>query len=243
MSLKSTKKVGRPKGRKDTKPRKKKRTFAERQAAARKAAETRRRKKTERAETTSKGATAAAPAPGVEAQDAPGSTVIPHPRAGDNPAFAAFLKDEAKAGETPGDTAGPSDAGPPSAWTPESVRDAYKGIGEMIAAVSGEPTDKLQPYELRLLSGPNNVRFINAHLGPDRGPETDAWIFAGTNAIILGPRITRNAKPLYGLAKKTLINLAVLLGVPVHPGKKPKTDQPRKTSTDGFGSAFTPDDE
>lgn len=63
-------KKGRPKGKKDSKPRKKKRTFAERSAAAKKAVETKRQKQ-------------------AEAEAIP--QVMPYPRAGDNKEFERLL--------------------------------------------------------------------------------------------------------------------------------------------------------
>jgi len=243
------KKVGRPKGRKDSRPRKKKTTFAQRSAAAKKAAETRRRKAAEQAK-----APVAAPSTPAGVKDAQAGVtakdgtpdVVPYPQAGDNPAFREFLREET-IGQAPGSTDNKAtvptpggDAGAPPAWTSPAIQDAYKGIGDMIHAVSGDPADKLQPYELRMLSCPNNVRFVNKHLGA-ADDNLDAYIFAGTNGIVLGPRIGRNVKPLLQVGKGLLSTLLALLGVPLQGGKP--AQKPKPTPSDGFGDIGTPDHE
>lgn len=255
---KTGKKPGRPKGRKDSKPRKKKTTFEQRRAAALKAAETRRRKAGQSEPPATKSEKPSAPADatdaraGVTGKDAaPG--VVPYPTAGDNPAFQAFLREES-AGDAPcstGDKAAEptpgGDAGAP-AWTSAAVQDAYRGIGEVIHAVSGDPADKMQPYELRLLSGPNNVRFINRQIGPDKGENVDLYVFAGTNAVVLGPRVIRNAKPLLRagvqLAQTILLSLGLAKPAGQGQGQKAqsgKTQTETRTPKDGFDQSWEPD--
>jgi len=173
------------------------------------------------------------------AQDAPAPPVVPYPTAGENPDFAAFLKDEQATDAGPQGT-GQGDAGPPAAWTPAAVQETYKGIGEMIHAISGDPADKLQPYEVRVLANPNNLRFINRHLAADRGDDMDAMVFAITNGVFMGPRVVRNLKPIGKMIYRQVLVLLSLLGVAeVRVEKKAQPVPPEVHPTD----TFTPTDE
>ena len=179
------KKTGRPKGRKDSKPRR-----------------NRKRKATVRKETTKPQPAVAAGASAKPEQtgatvnaELGGSETVPYPTAGENPRFADFLSKEL--GGTGGDAGAPAAQGsaPPAAGsglTPEWFADAYKFLGRKWAEALRDKSMEFQPYEIKALVPPS-VTCAQKYLGSVNPYDVCIYELCVVATVVFGPRLTRTA--------------------------------------------------
>ena len=179
------KKTGRPKGRKDSKPRKK------RKKKTRKVATQPKPQPTEAAGASAKpeqtGATVNA--------ELGGSETVPYPTAGENPAFADFLSTElGGAGGGAGDPAAQGSAPPAagSGLTPEWFADAYKFLGRKWAEALRDKSMEFQPYEIKALVPPS-VTCAQKYLGSVNPYDVCIYELCVVATVVFGPRLTRTA--------------------------------------------------